>query len=642
VTLNPSYATAWNNLGAVLVVRYKLDDAMQAIRRAIAINPNYASAYNNLANALQLKGNSKESIDACRKAIALKPGFADAYRTLGASYVAQREMRDAILCYQQVVNLDPSNATSHLTLAIACISCDLYEHGAQSLEHAFQLHSDDAMIHFYYGVIQNLRGYDVESEVAFARAIELDPRASFRIRHLLAIPPIMSSATEVRATRARLEAGLDEMIATLDGVIADPYGAQLGTNFYLAYHALNDRPIQEKISTLYRKVSPCLNYVAPHCAPNSTPRRAGRKRVGFFSRYIYKHSVARSFSRIVEHLSQHGEFDVFLISTTDHQTEGVREMYANLNGAFVRVPLNLENCQRYVGGLELDTLVYLDIGMDPLSFLLAFSRLAPVQCVMGGHPVTTGIATVDYFFSPAALEPIDAEDHYSEVLVRLQEFGGIFTKPTLPPSFRTRDELKLPLEGNLYMCPMMLQKLHPDFDDALDQILARDPMAQIVLFESQTHPRWGELIRSRLTAKIGVDRMARIHFLPFLADPDEFMSALSHAAVVLDPFHFGIGTTAIYVFAVGVPIVTWPGEFCRGRVGMFFAQTLGIEDCVAASRVEYPALATRIANDPQFRSSISERIFSNHEKFYDNDRAGIELVEVLAKLEPRPIRHTPR
>src|SRR6185437_8243427 len=66
-----------------------------------------------------------------------------------------------------------------------------------------------------------------------------------------------------------------------------------------------------------------------------------------------------------------------------------------------------------------DILLYADIGMDLLSYYLAFARLAPVQCTTWGHPVTSGISQIDYFISSQELEPADADSHYSEKLVKL-------------------------------------------------------------------------------------------------------------------------------------------------------------------------------------------------------------------------------
>ena len=44
--------------------------------------------------------------------------------------------------------------------------------------------------------------------------------------------------------------------------------------------------------------------------------------------------------------------------------------------------------------LDLHLLMYADIGMESFGYLLAFSRLAPVQIVTHGHPCTTGIPTI--------------------------------------------------------------------------------------------------------------------------------------------------------------------------------------------------------------------------------------------------------
>ena len=65
----------------------------------------------------------------------------------------------------------------------------------------------------------------------------------------------------------------------------------------------------------------------------------------------------------------------------------------------VTLPRNLDLARRQIADQELDVLYYADIGMDPLTYFLAFARLAPVQCVTWGHPVTTGIPTIDYFLS---------------------------------------------------------------------------------------------------------------------------------------------------------------------------------------------------------------------------------------------------
>src|SRR5207253_11098850 len=87
--------------------------------------------------------------------------------------------------------------------------------------------------------------------------------------------------------------------------------------------------------------------------------------------------------------------------------------------SYVELPVNLAAARRQIAEHGLDVLVYTDIGMEDLTYSLAFSRLAPVQCVTWGHPVTTGIPTIDYYLSSTLFETAEAQEHYTETLVRL-------------------------------------------------------------------------------------------------------------------------------------------------------------------------------------------------------------------------------
>jgi predicted O-linked N-acetylglucosamine transferase (SPINDLY family) len=130
--------------------------------------------------------------------------------------------------------------------------------------------------------------------------------------------------------------------------------------------------------------------------------------------------------------------------------------------------------------MELDVLFYPEVGMDPLTYTLAFSRLAPVQCATWGHPVTTGLPAIDYFLSSVDLETEEADGHYTEKLVRLPRLGVCYERPPMPaPAERT--SLGLPERGHLYACPQSPFKFHPDFDAILGGIPAPRPEGVLVL-----------------------------------------------------------------------------------------------------------------------------------------------------------------
>ena len=51
---------------------------------------------------------------------------------------------------------------------------------------------------------------------------------------------------------------------------------------------------------------------------------------------------------------------------------------------YVSLTKNIEEARRQIAEAELDILYFTDIGMEPLTYFLGFSRLAPIQCVTWG------------------------------------------------------------------------------------------------------------------------------------------------------------------------------------------------------------------------------------------------------------------
>ena len=64
--------------GRCLQEQRKLEEAIEAYKKALSIRPDYADAYNNMGNALRDQGRLEEAIKSYRKVIAIKPDFADA------------------------------------------------------------------------------------------------------------------------------------------------------------------------------------------------------------------------------------------------------------------------------------------------------------------------------------------------------------------------------------------------------------------------------------------------------------------------------------------------------------------------------------------------------------------------------------
>ena len=80
------------------------------------------------------------------------------------------------------------------------------------------------------------------------------------------------------------------------------------------------------------------------------------------------------------------------------KTDSITTIYERLLGDhFVRLPMNYTSVIQYISKQTLDILIYTDLGMHSFPSLLAHSRLARYQLAWWGHPVTSGIDTIDYY-----------------------------------------------------------------------------------------------------------------------------------------------------------------------------------------------------------------------------------------------------
>ena len=452
-------------------------------------------------------------------------------------------------------------------------------------------------------------------------------RGSLRLKRLLLqFAPIYRSVEHLNEVRTCYLEGLTEL-EQADLRIKNVLTEVNFTNFYLAYQGFNERDTQRRLAALLLRAAPDLDYVAPHCLSAPTPR--SRVRVGIASTFWgLRHSVSIAYSGLIRALASHEDLEVTAICFSEEAAAAMQDTVGPRCRTVALAKSDLPAARERLAELALDVLLYADIGMDPFSYYLAFGRYAPLQGFWGGHPLTTGIPNLDVYLSSELLEAPDAQEHYTERLVCLKHFPLGMQPPEIPPP-RTREELGLPLSGNLYVCPLKLQKFHPEFDLALLGILEADPEAEIVLFDDGQYDAWNKLARERLESTLA-RRAERVTFLPW--QTDNFLSILAAADVALDTFHFGAGTTAALALGIGCPMVTLPSRYQRGRVTLAFYLAMGIRDCIAADRDDYVKIAVRIARDPDYRAALSHNILSRRSAIFEADAAASELGDVLLGL----------
>lgn len=620
----PSSALYLNSLGAAHRALGRYIDAKAAFERAIQIQPGYAEPYNNLGTVLSAIGQFAEAEACYKKALALKPGFVDVYINQGSLLHALHRYDEAEGTLRTVLKLVPGHPLAWNNLGNVYKSRERLAEAADCYMSALRADPNYAACWGNLALTLQAQGDWNGACAAFDKSFELRPSAGLLVKRALALPVILDTSVQAHEVRQRFDTEV-ERILNSNLRVDDVFHEAGVTVFHLAYHGIDDRDRYCRVARMYAHICPSLNYVAPHCQAESAGRAPrARRRLGFISQFFHNHSVGRHFAGLIKNFPREN-FEVVLLKFPGSGDEAARKMEESADRVVV-LPPDLVRARDQIAALELDVLYYTDIGMEPLTYFLAFSRLAPVQIVAAGHPATTGVPTLDYFISCEAAEIPEGDRHYSERLVRMKSIPNYFDRPKLVGPAPTRAEFGLHDDWRVYLCAQNLCKLHPDFDLVMGEILRKDPQGRVILFHGSS-PVWSERLAERLRRTIP-DVADRVGFLPHQRN-DRFLHLLTLADAVLDSTHFNGGTTSAQALAVGAPIVTWPGEFMRARQCYCNYHHMEMFDCVARDAEDYVRIAVRLANDPAYRAGIREKIFARNSVLYNNPAYAYELETFL-------------
>ena len=626
IETQPGEAMFHTNAGLVILAMGELEGAADKFETALRIDPMHSEAYNNLALVRERQGRLMEASLLFEKAIALNPQSALAYSNQGNVLRGLGRNEEAIAAYHEAIRIAPQLAVAYNGLGNALREKDRREEAVVEFDKAITLDTNYAEAYFNRAMTHAAQGETGLADAGLARALEIRDDARFRIAQAGLMPVIPESSADIARWRARMAERI-ENARDIEFVAVDPTQVP-AMSFYLAYHGKNDRDLIESLARFYRRLYPDLTWEAPHYV--SPVSCSGRPiRIGVVSRYFGEHAVTWMTYGLMAGLPR-DRFNVVAV-TFSGEEENISFRIRDAADDVVVIPKDIQLGREAIAAQTFDILLYADIGMEPLSYYLAFARLAPVQCVTWGHPDTTGLETMDYYISNDLAEPENGQESYTEKLVRLDGVQSWYPRMSKPKHLPDRVSLGLPKEGSFYLCPQNLIKIHPDMDTALAEILRRDETGRLVIFDS-ADPNWTRLLLARWSAVFG-DSFERVIVLP-QRSLDEFLGVLAVADVVLDTWPFGAGNTNYQTFAMGVPVVTLPGDWIRGRGTLANYLHMGIEDCIAQTPGEYVDIAVRLGTDDGFRKSVSDQIEDKSKAVLEDEVCVRALARFLEEVAP--------
>lgn len=400
--------------------------------------------------------------------------------------------------------------------------------------------------------------------------------------------------------------------------------------FYLHYTGM---PLREELSRYGDIVASLAARVAGSLPELQDKPRTGRARVGIISAHLRTHTVMKLFANLIRGLDG-SRFEVHLFQphgAPDDLTESLREKAHSYRCG----PGSLGEWAQRIRSSDLDLLVYIDIGMDGFGASLAALRLAPIQAALWGHPVTTGLPTMDLFLSSDAMEPATGEAHYRERLVRLPGLGAAPMPPVAKPVVPADLPPRQPGDVTAFM-PQMLQKFDAGFDRVLARIAAASPALRYV-FTPYMHRRPARAWLRRLDAAFkatGCELRSHLRYCGWV-DQREWLGLVQESDFGLDSFRWSGGNTSLEMFWFDTPIVTLPGDLMRGRHTLAMLQIMELPELIAQDEDDYVHIAVELANSADFRAEMRGRIAERKQRLFDGTAVHAAFADFLVDAAGR-------
>lgn len=654
---------AHNNCGSRLFETADLSLALTHFQRALELNPYNKLAWRNLVlTQLQLGQNQAAITSACQ-ATTLDPHDNEARLLLARALIANNQHSAGInllhilsntnlpdeiaigvaeqwlLCHQpsqawELLQRQRTVSTNLSTLASSIIAL-AGRHGehwqaAQWLRQWLGL-QHNASERQYLDLARTLArsGEALKATTIYQDILAANPNSwQAKLGASLTLPIIYHDNQHLTATRSHLIKkfkALKSWQPTQLPLLKD----LLWSNFFLAYQGLNDLHLQSDYGDwLHQWANRAQD------RPNQVhSRRATLRRIGFISSFFRDCTVGHYFGRWPEALRKAG-FEVIVYqlgANRDYHTHAI----ANSASKFCHLNDNPAQCAAKILEDKLDALIYPELGMDAQVLVLAALRLAPLQCCAWGHPITSGLPTVDIYFSCAAMEPPNAQAHYREQLVSLPGLGTSYPTPLEPPAASRRD-LGLPENRTLYLLPQSPFKIHPDTDALLAQVLAEDAAGTLVLFAGQDRRVTDKLLTRLETAlaKTGADPKAQMLLLPVMPR-SRYLQINRCCDLMLDSPHWSGGNTALDALSSGLPIITLPSPYMRGRQSAAMLTLLELPELIAPNAQDYVAKALQYGKDKLVNQILRRHILTYRERLFEQQEPLEALTAFFCSLKDK-------
>jgi len=186
----PLSTQAWSALAMSYYDAGRLDDALDAYLRTLAIDPNYQTALNNIGGLYNEMGEPEKARPYLIRVVQLFPGNFNGYMNLGNNYYMSGELKKAEEVFGRALPLDPASPGLHMSLGNVCL-------GLKKLE--------EARVHYRKALATGGTNPEIEYRLAGLEALSGHPKEA--LRHLQAAAAVGDAIVE----RIKSDPNLDSL-----------------------------------------------------------------------------------------------------------------------------------------------------------------------------------------------------------------------------------------------------------------------------------------------------------------------------------------------------------------------------------------------------------------------------------------------
>jgi predicted O-linked N-acetylglucosamine transferase (SPINDLY family) len=558
--VEPHNAEALSNCASALLVLHKPEEALRYCERAIALKPDFPEAYNNLGGALRRLGKHEEAVAACEMALQLKPEYSTALSNLASIMVAYRRFSEAIEYCDRALAVQPLWTDAHEQRGAALLAARR----------------------------------PMESALAYARLVEIDPERKFARGMVIGSRLAGCDWTEWDADRDRLIAGVRD-------------GKEAVSPF--TFLAVNDSPeLHVKCARIFADDQIPRDYRLPW---SGTRHEHDRIRIAYVSADYHQHATAMLMAGMFE-AHDRQKFETIAISLGRSDSSPMRRRLEPAFDRFIDVQrLSDAEAVKLMRSMEIDIAVDLKGWTGESRAGLFARRSAPIQVNYLGYPGSMGLAELDYILADRIVLPPQLQVHCTEAVVYLPDSYQVNDdKRVIDSRIPTRSAVGLPDEAFVFCCFNNNYKLTPEIFAVWVRILQAVPGSVLWLLEDNPDAA-RNLRREAQSRDMSPERLV---FAPRMT-VEAHLARHRLADLFLDTLPYNAHTTSSDALWAGLPVLTCLGAAFPGRVAASLLHAVGLPELVTQNLDQYAALAIELAGNPERLRQIRERLAHNRTRY---------------------------